>query len=73
VSRRLLNEIVELSVKRDMVKIQMLVPSYTVDDMNDPWNIAGWLLKTDFKAAGIIADGCRRYNRDYDYYVFEKG
>lgn len=52
-------------------RLRILVPSYQVEDKSDPWNIEQWLWKAGFKAAGT-QPGCRRYNHDYDYYIFER-
>jgi hypothetical protein len=51
--------------------LRMLVPSYLVDDMQDPWNIEGWLWKLNFKATKTVP-GCYRYGKDYEYYHFER-
>jgi GNAT superfamily N-acetyltransferase len=52
-------------------KTRILVPSYQIEDKEDPWNIEQWLWKAGFKA-NVTVPGCHRYNRDYDYYVFER-
>jgi GNAT superfamily N-acetyltransferase len=56
----------------DVRDIRINVPSYQVDDLNDPWNIDHWLWKVGFKAIGVKHGECFRYGRDYDYYVFQR-
>ena len=51
--------------------LQTLVPSYAIDDKEDPWNIEHWLWRNQFKGAGTKR-GCFRYGRDYEWYVFER-
>lgn len=71
VGARLAKYIRTQAYAEDMVKVQMLVPSYVVDDKEDPWNILGWLRKIGFRAVGV-QEGCFRYGRLYDWYIFER-
>jgi len=51
--------------------VRLLAPSYTIEDKEDPWNIEHWLWKNNFKAVGV-QEGCWRYGRNYDWYIFER-
>jgi GNAT superfamily N-acetyltransferase len=53
-------------------KVQMIVPSYIVDDQQDPWNIEQWLWKVGFKATGVASEHFHRYNQYYDGYIFQR-
>ena len=53
-------------------KVRMFVASYLIEDAEDPWNIKEWLWKAGFKAVGFAPHTCRRYNREYSVYIFEK-
>jgi hypothetical protein len=52
-------------------RMQMLVPAYQADDMQDPWNIEHWLWKVGFKALKSITGACSNYG-GCDYYLFER-
>jgi ribosomal protein S18 acetylase RimI-like enzyme len=51
--------------------LRIKVPSYTVEDQDDPWNVEHWLWKMEFKAVGL-EPGCFRYGNEYDWYIFER-
>jgi len=72
IGRKLVERIVLEANTENIGKVQMIVPSYIIDDMQDPWNIEQWLWKLGFKALGTLPDPLRRYNRDYDAYIFQR-
>ena len=72
IGRKIVERVVLESVTENANKVITIVPSYIVDDMKDPWNIEQWLWKLGFKATGTSPDHFRRYNRDYDGYVFQR-
>jgi ribosomal protein S18 acetylase RimI-like enzyme len=72
VGRKIVERIATEAATKKIDKIQTIVPSYVVDDMEDPWNIEQWLWKLGFKAVKTISDHFHRYNRDYDGYIFER-
>ena len=72
VGRKIVEHITLDATTGNIDKIQMIVPSYIVDDMQDPWNIEQWLWKLGFKAGGTLTDHFHRYNRDYDGYIFQR-
>ena len=51
------------------VRLRIEVPSYTVEDLYDTYNLEHWLWKTGFKAVGT-RPGCWRYGKNYDWYKF---
>jgi len=51
--------------------IRISVPCYLIEDKEDPWNIEQWLWKCSFKVNGE-SHICRRYNRDYAVYRFDR-
>lgn len=69
---RKMMETISLAARAAGDSLKIKVASYLVDDKEDPWNIEGWLWKMGFKAANVETDGCFRYGRNYDLYVFEK-
>ena len=71
VSRKLVDHIVDRA-KWIGHKTQMLIPSYLIEDKQDPWSLEEWLWKLGFKAIGETKEGCRRYGRNYGVYIFEK-
>ena len=81
VSRKLLKRLNDDSRKIDIAKdgahlkvraMRLLVPSYLVDDKDDPLNIENWLWKMGFKAISSGDHGCFRYCKNWESYVFEK-
>jgi GNAT superfamily N-acetyltransferase len=72
VSTALLNTLSVEGSKAGMLRLRINVPSYKVEDKEDPWNLEHWLWKHGFKAKHVIDGECRRYGRDYDTYVFER-
>ncbi len=72
VGRRLVEHVVLEATTKNIGKVQMIVPSYIIDDMQDPWNIEQWLWKIGFKAKESVTDHFHRYNRDYDGYIFQR-
>ena len=72
IGRKIIERVVLESVTIESDKVQMIVPSYIVDDTQDPWNIEQWLWKLGFKATVTVSDHYRRYNRDYDGYIFQR-
>ena len=71
VARKVLDRI-ELEAKSlNIDTVRMLVPSYLIEDQDDPWNIEQWLWKVSFVAKGAEG-GCYRYGHEYDYYIFER-
>jgi GNAT superfamily N-acetyltransferase len=72
VGRKIIERITLEALTEDISKVQMIVPSYVVDDKEDPWNIEQWLWKLGFKAVGTISDHFHLYNRDYDGYTFQR-
>lgn len=71
VGTRLLKHITTQAYAKDMHTLRIWVPSYAVEDHEDPWNIRKWLEKNGLKAAGT-KPGCFRYGHDYDWYRFER-
>lgn len=72
IGRKLVERIVLEATTEGIGKVQMLVPSYIIDDIQDPWNIEQWLWKLGFKATVTAPDHFRRYNRNYDGYIFQR-
>ena len=62
----------EFARKEKIRKLRMLVPSYQIEDHEDPWNIEHWLWRVNFKAVGVSEEPCERYGQEYDYYIFER-
>jgi GNAT superfamily N-acetyltransferase len=52
--------------------IQMLVPTYLIEDKEDPWNIEQAVWKWNFKSVGEDKESCARYGRLWDQYIFER-
>jgi N-acetylglutamate synthase-like GNAT family acetyltransferase len=72
ISKKLFNTVKEQAEKLNKKYIYITVPCYKVDDMEDPWNIKGWLEKCGFEAIEVVEQAYRRYGRDYDGYVFRQ-
>lgn len=75
VSRKLLEKASDhaLEICEDsLVVLRIIVPSYLIEDKEDPYNIENWLWKNGFKAVRLLPAEIRRYNRDYDACVFER-
>ena len=72
VGRKIVERVALEVVTENIGKVQMIVPSYIVDDMQDPWNIEQWLWKLGFKAVGTLTGHFHRYNQDYDGYIFQR-
>lgn len=71
VGSRLLAKICIEANAEEFDRVRILVPSYAVEDKDDPWNVEHWLWRNSFKAIGS-EPGCFRYGREYDWYVFER-
>lgn len=71
VGRKLVQAITD-SCDKQLEKIRVYVPSYQIEDAEDPYNIHGWLNKTGFKATGVRDQDCFRYGKYYDTYIFER-
>ena len=69
--RKLVNTVAD-SCGDGLENIRVYIPSYQIEDMEDPYNVAGWLKKTGFKAVGINSRECFRYGKYYDMYIFER-
>jgi len=63
-------DVVSRNADEPFHRMQMLVPVYQVDDMQDPWNIEQWLWKVGFKAIKSVP-GCPHYG-GCDYYLFQR-
>jgi GNAT superfamily N-acetyltransferase len=72
IGRKIVERITLEAATENIGTVNMIVPSYIIDDMEDPWNIEQWLWKLGFKATGVITDHFRRYNRNYDGYAFQR-
>lgn len=75
VSKRLIEKLVDyaLEISEDgLIVLRIVVPAYLIEDKEDPYNIENWLCKREFKAVKLLPNEIRRYNRDYDAYVFER-
>ena len=72
VGRKIVERVVLEATTNDVSKVVTVVPSYVIDDMQDPWNIEQWLWKLGFKATKVIPDHFHRYNQDYDGYIFQR-
>jgi GNAT superfamily N-acetyltransferase len=72
IGRRIVERVAMTAVMDKVDKVQMIVPSYVIDDKEDPWNIEQWLWKLSFKATGSVTDYFHRYNKDYDGYIFQR-
>lgn len=70
VGRAIVDKITEDANKRNY-GVKIMVASYAIDDLQDPWCIDHWLWKLGFKAVGV-GDVCFRYGKNYDYYIFER-
>lgn len=71
VARKIIKKIIVDADVEGCSSVSILVPSYQIDDKEDPWNIEHWLWRMEFKAVGTRGV-CRRYCKDYDWYVFER-
>jgi len=72
VGRKIVERIAIEAATENIDVVQMTVPSYIIDDTEDPWNIEQWIWKLGFKATKTITDHFHRYNRDYDGYIFQR-
>ena len=72
VGRKIVERVVLEATTENIDEILMIVPSYIIDDKEDPWNIEQWLWKLGFKAMRVISDHFHRYNRNYDGYTFKR-
>lgn len=72
VGRKLVDHVAAAARADALSKIRILVPSYLIEDKDDPWNIEHWLWRLEFKATTTQDDACHRYGRDYDLYVFDR-
>jgi len=52
--------------------MKIVLPSYVIEDKDDPWNVEEWLWKLGFKAVGTKPDAISRYNQLFEAYTFEK-
>lgn len=71
VGTRIAKYVATQAYAQDMHTLRMWVPSYAVEDSEDPWNIQHWLWKIGLKATGT-KPGCFRYGKEYDWYCFER-
>jgi N-acetylglutamate synthase-like GNAT family acetyltransferase len=72
VSNQLMKYLCKLAWLEEIPKLRIYVPSYKIDDLEDPWNIRDWLYKQGFKATGVTHNDCKRYGKEYDTYQFER-
>jgi len=72
IGRKIVERITLEAATENIGEVNMIVPSYTVDDTTDPWNVEQWLWKLGFKATKVVPDLFHRYNRDYDGYTFQR-
>ena len=72
VGRKIVEHVVLEATTNDVSKVVTVVPSYVVDDKEDPWNIEHWLWKVGFKATGSASGHFHRYNQYYDGYIFQR-
>lgn len=52
-------------------KVRAYVPSYAIEDKDDPWNVEQWFWRNEFKAVGT-KPGCYRYGHEFDWYIMER-
>lgn len=72
VGTMLVDRIATVAYSDGLSKLRIEVPSYLIEDKDDPWNIEHWLWRVQFKAIAMRADAAYCYGRDYDLYVFER-
>ena len=72
VARKLIGMANKTVFTRGLGKLRINVPSYKVEDMEDPWNIKAWLQREQFKATGVVEGEYKRYGTSYDAYIFER-
>lgn len=73
VSKEILKHISEQAKKvKGIKKLRMHIPSYYVDDLEDPYNIREWLQHSGFKVGDVLHYDCYRYGYYYDTYTFER-
>jgi ribosomal protein S18 acetylase RimI-like enzyme len=72
VATKMVGKIAAVSFSDGLSHLRIEVPSYLVEDKDDPWNIEHWLWRLQFKAIKTRTDACNYYGRDYDLYVFER-
>jgi len=48
----------------------IIVPHYTIEDKDDPWNILGWLERMGFQYHRLFTDELVRYGKKYDAYIY---
>jgi GNAT superfamily N-acetyltransferase len=72
IGRKIIERITLEAATENINKVIAIVPSYIIDDNEDPWNIEQWLWKLGFKAGKVITDHFHRYNQDYDGYLFQR-
>ena len=72
IGRKIVERVVLEATTNDVSKVVTVVPSYVIDDMQDPWNIEQWLWKLGFKATRVIPDHFHRYSQHYDGYIFQR-
>ncbi|MHC4704408.1 MAG: GNAT family N-acetyltransferase [Planctomycetota bacterium] len=52
-------------------KLVLSVPSYVIEDKDDPWNLEHWLWRMQFVAVKTEPGGTY-YGREYEHYIFER-
>jgi len=70
VSRKLLSEASKRGMADKMHDMKIIVPSYRIEDKEDPDYIGGWLERFEFKIAGCESDYFWHYGKLWDGYVF---
>jgi len=70
------NKLLAIGSKTAFVKklgsLRISVPSYKMEDREDPYYLKDWLAKERFKAVAVVDREYARYGTRYDAYVFER-
>ena len=71
VGRKLLSEVSNKAYKDRSRAIRFLIPSYRIDDLDDPEYLGDWLYGNEFKAVKCLDRVFYRYGSYWDGYIFE--
>lgn len=71
VSKKLMSEISRRAMQEKCHAIWISVPSYKIDDPNDPDYIGWWFESMELKAGHVEDRHFHRYGKWWDAYVFE--
>jgi GNAT superfamily N-acetyltransferase len=71
VGRALLSVVSKRGYVDRLEKLRIMIPSYKIDDKDDPDYLGNWLYGNEFKAVGCRDRAYYRYGEHWDGYWFE--